>query len=78
MRWAGWPLTITIIAVSLAISYILFQFGIFFFFLPIIFLPFLRFIKRKSPTPYKVLSCPNCGLQSYGNFCPQCGTKMVS
>jgi len=75
MRWYGWPLTVTIIAVSLAISYILFQLGIFFFFLPIIFLPFLKFIRTK-PATYKNTSCPNCGMRSYGNFCPQCGTKM--
>ncbi|MGI0040777.1 MAG: hypothetical protein ACRD94_02300 [Nitrosopumilaceae archaeon] len=75
MRWSGWPLTVSIIAVSLVISYILFEFGIFFFFLPIIFLPFLKFIKTKSST-YKVHSCHTCGLQSYGNYCPKCGTKL--
>ncbi|HXV38024.1 MAG TPA: hypothetical protein VD699_00410 [Nitrosopumilaceae archaeon] len=75
MRWSGWPLTVTIIAVSLAVSYILFQLGIFFFFLPIIFLPFLKFIKTK-PGRYKITSCPNCGMQSLGNYCPQCGAKM--
>jgi hypothetical protein len=37
MKWSGWPLTATIVAISLAISYILFHLGVYFFFLPIIF-----------------------------------------
>jgi predicted membrane metal-binding protein len=75
MKYFGWPLTVTIIAVSLTISFVLYQLGIFFFFLPIIFLPLLKFIKTKSPK-YSIPSCPNCGLSSYWNYCPQCGTKM--
>jgi hypothetical protein len=44
MKWSGWPLTAIIVAVSLAISYVLFQLGVYFFFLPIIFfIPFTRF-----------------------------------
>ena len=76
MRWSGWPLTVVIIAISLTMSYVLFQFGIFFFFLPIIFLPFLKFVMIKSVTAGRI-SCPNCGLQSHGNYCPHCGTRLV-
>lgn len=73
MRWSGWPLTVIVIVAALAISFILFQLGIFFFFLPIIFIPFLGFFKRDEE---KVRSCPKCGLKSYGNFCPNCGKKL--
>ena len=78
MRWSGWPLTVIIIVVSLTLSYVLFQFGIFFFFLPIIFLPLLKFINKKSPVSSNVFSCQNCGFQSCGKFCPQCGVKLPS
>jgi len=74
MRWSGWPLTVITAAVSVAISVVLFQLGIFFFFLPIVFLPFLRFFKFAD---WKVPRCPVCGLSSTGNYCPRCGTKLT-
>ncbi len=72
MKWSGWPLTVIIIAISLGISFILYQFGIHFFFLPIIFIPFLRFVKTKK----KIQTCPVCGLESSGNYCSRCGTRL--
>ncbi|HJU13887.1 MAG TPA: hypothetical protein VJ792_05465 [Candidatus Nitrosotalea sp.] len=73
MRWAGLPLTLAIIIASVAISIVLFMFGIYFFFLPIIFIPFARFFRRPA-RPQR--SCPACGLGSDGNFCPRCGTRV--
>ena len=78
MGWSGWPMTVIIIAISLTLSYVLIQFGIFFFFLPIIFLPLLKFINKKPPFSPTDFSCQNCGFQSYGKFCPQCGAKLPS
>ncbi|MGI0083017.1 MAG: hypothetical protein ACREAG_06940 [Nitrosopumilaceae archaeon] len=74
MRWSGWPLTVIIVTASLAISALLFQLGIFFFFLPIIFIPFFRFFKLSS---FSIPSCPVCGLRSNGNYCSRCGTKLT-
>jgi hypothetical protein len=46
MQWSGWPLAAIIALISIAISYILFQLGIYFFFLPIIFfIPFAAFFR---------------------------------
>lgn len=42
MKWSGWPLTLTIAVISIVISYVLFQLGIYLFFLPIIFLGHLQ------------------------------------
>jgi rRNA maturation endonuclease Nob1 len=69
MRWSGWPLTVAAVISSLAISAILLQFGIFFFFLPLLFVPLYVFRMRKK-------RCHACGRASGGNFCPNCGSKM--
>jgi hypothetical protein len=50
--------------------------GIFFFFLPIIFLPFLRYVKL-MPHKNKIRICSMCQLVSKGDFCPRCGTKLI-
>lgn len=73
MKWSGWPLTAIIAAISLVISYTLFQLGIYFFFLPLIFfIPFVGFfINRK-----RSYTCPTCGLSSSGNYCPRCGARL--
>ena len=64
------PITIIAAVGSIAISVFLIQYGIFFFFLPIVFVPFVRiFYKRKK-------QCPGCGMRSDGNFCPRCGSKL--
>ncbi|MEO9309157.1 MAG: hypothetical protein ABI337_02565 [Nitrososphaera sp.] len=55
---------------SIVISLFLLQYGFFFFFLPLIFVPFIRFIG----IPKKI--CPRCGLASKGNYCPRCGAKL--
>lgn len=73
MKWLGWPLTIIVIVAALAMSFALFQLGIYFFFLPIIFIPFLGFWKFKQE---KIPQCKKCGLKFYGNYCPNCGTKL--
>jgi hypothetical protein len=73
MKWSGWPLTATIVAISLAISYLLFHLGIYFFFLPIIFfIPFTMFFRSRQRSHI----CPTCGLTSSGNYCPRCGTTL--
>jgi hypothetical protein len=71
MRLAGRTLTILLIAVSVAVSIILFQLGIFFFFLPLIFIPFVGLLGRDR-TP----QCSRCGLRVDANYCPNCGKKM--
>ncbi len=76
MRRANWQLTIIIIIVSLTISFFLWSIGISFFFLPIIFLPFLRFVKFKQ-RGLKTKICPVCKLPSDGNYCSRCGTKLI-
>lgn len=77
MKWSGWPLTIIIAAISLAISYVLFQLGIYLFFLPIIFfVPFARFFKYFENRQQQSYICPTCGLASSGNYCPQCGSRL--
>jgi hypothetical protein len=49
MKQSGWPLTSSIAAISMAISYILFHLGIYFFFLPIIFfIPFIAFFRSSQ------------------------------
>ncbi|MEW6044240.1 MAG: hypothetical protein AB1608_08250 [Thermoproteota archaeon] len=70
MRWSGWPLTIMAAIVSIVISLFLFQYGFFFFFLPLVFVPFIRFFRISKKM------CPMCGLASNGNYCPRCGTKL--
>lgn len=75
MNLRGWPLTALIVAVAIGISAFLWSIGIFFFFLPIIFLPFLRFVKFK-PKGLKTRVCPLCELPSDGNYCPRCGTQL--
>jgi hypothetical protein len=75
MKWSGWPLTVIIAAISLEISYVLFQLGIYFFFLPIIFLfPLARVFRTRQQHPNAI--CPTCGLASTGNYCPRCGTRL--
>ena len=77
MKWSGWPLTVIIAAISLAISYVLFQLGIYFFFLPIIFfIPLARFLFKTRQHPYAI--CPTCRLASTGNYCPRCGTRLYT
>lgn len=71
----GLPLTIAIVVIALLISFFLWSIGINFFFLPIIFLPVLKFIKFK-PQKFKQKICPACGLTSNGNYCPRCGAMM--
>jgi len=74
MKWSGWPLTAIIATISLAISYVLFQLGIYLFFLPIIFfIPLARFFGARQ---YSQATCPTCGLDSSGNYCPRCGTRL--
>jgi rRNA maturation endonuclease Nob1 len=70
MRLSGWPLTVIAAGVSIIISLVLLQFGIFFFFLPIVFVPFVQLLKSNKKT------CHSCGLRSNGNFCPRCGSKL--
>jgi hypothetical protein len=76
MKLSGWPLTAAIAAISVAISYVLFQLGIYLFFLPIIFFisfaGFFRFFRNKEH-PY---ACSTCGLASSGNYCPRCGSRL--
>jgi len=69
-------LTIIIILISIGISIFLWSIGIYFFFLPIIFLPFLRYFKFKS-IKLKQNICSVCSLSSDGNYCPRCGTKLM-
>jgi len=59
MRWPSWSLTVIPIIASLAVSAILFQLGIFFFFLPIIFIPFLDFLNPITikPLPVQSVTC---------------------
>ena len=73
----GWPLTIIIVVAALGISFFLWSIGIYFFFLPIIFLPFLKFVKFKQGG-LKTKICPACELSSDGNYCSRCGTKLTS
>lgn len=73
MKWLGWPLTIFIIAMALIVSFILFQLGVYFFFLPIIFIPFLGFWKFKRE---KIPRCKKCGTKSHGKYCPNCGARL--
>jgi hypothetical protein len=77
MKWlSGWPLTVIIAAISIAISYVLFQLGIYFFFLPIIFfIPLVRFLRTRQH-PHAI--CPTCGLASKGNYCSRCGTRLYT
>lgn len=75
MNRTGWPLTIVIVVVALTISFFLWSIGIYFFFIPIIFLPFLRFVKFKQKG-LKTKVCPVCELPSDGNYCSRCGTKL--
>jgi hypothetical protein len=72
----NWPFTLIIIAAALAISFFLWSIGIYFFFLPIIFLPFLKYVKFK-PRQIKIQDCPVCHLESEGNYCSRCGTKLI-
>jgi len=76
MTLRGWPLTILIVVAAVGISAFLWNIGIYFFFLPIIFLPFLKFLKFK-PQETKIRVCSTCGLSSDGNFCPRCGTSLM-
>jgi len=76
MNVQNWVLTIIIIVISIGISIFLWSIGIYFFFLPIIFLPFLRYIKFKS-IKLKQNICSVCGMYSDGNYCPRCGTKLI-
>jgi hypothetical protein len=75
MNLRDWPLTVIIVAVAVGISAFLWSIGIYFFFLPIIFLPFLKFVKLK-PQESKSHVCSTCGLPSEGNYCPRCGTRL--
>ena len=71
----NWTLTIAILAAAITISIFLWSIGIYFFFIPIIFLPFLKFIKFKTNDD-KTKNCPSCGWESEGNYCPRCGRKL--
>ncbi len=73
---AGWHLTIIITVAALAISFFLWSIGIYFFFLPIIFLPFLRFVKFKQ-RGLETKICLVCELPSDGNYCSRCGAKLI-
>lgn len=75
MRFRGWPLTILIVVIAVGISAFLWSIGIYFFFLPIIFLPFLKFLKPK-PQVTQNRVCYTCGFVSDGNYCPRCGTRL--
>ena len=72
---SGWPLTVVIIVIAVSISVFLWSIGIYFFFLPIIFLPFLKFIKFQSRKS-QAKTCLVCGFESDGNYCPRCGKKL--
>lgn len=72
----NWSFTIIIIAIAIAFSVFLWSVGIYFFFLPIIFLPFLGYVKFK-PYQNKIRGCHACHLESEGNYCPRCGAKLV-
>ena len=76
MTLRGWPLTALIVAVAVGISVFLWSIGIYFFFLPIIFLPLLKFIKTK-PQQTQNQVCFTCGFESDGNYCPRCGTHLM-
>ena len=77
MKWSGWPLTVLIATISVAISYVLFQMGIYFFFLPIIFfIPLARVFFRTRQRSHVI--CPTCGLASTGNYCPRCGARLYT
>jgi len=67
--------TIIILLLAVATSIFLWSIGVYFFFLPIIFLPFLRFV-RLSSNQSKSRICHICGLQSDGSYCSRCGTKL--
>lgn len=70
----GWPLTIVILLASVGLSAFLWSIGIYFFFLPIIFLPFLKFVKGDNVHQLKI--CRACSFESEGNYCPRCGTRL--
>lgn len=72
MGLRGWPLTVIVVAAALATSLVLWQLGVFFFFLPIVFVPFLR-LKFK---PEKIPVCRNCGTKSKTKYCPNCGKRL--
>jgi hypothetical protein len=72
----NWSFTIIIIVAALSFSIFLWSIGIYFFFLPIIFLPFLRYVKFK-PHKNKNRVCPMCQLVTDGNYCSMCGTKLI-
>jgi len=72
MKWSGWPLTTILAAISVALSYALFQMGIYFFFLPIVFVPLIRFLRIGQRSHI----CPACGLGSSGNYCRRRGTSL--
>jgi hypothetical protein len=76
MKWSGWPLTAITALISIAISYVLFQLGIFLFFLPIIFfIPFAGFFTFFRNRQHSFI-CPTCGFGSSGNYCPRCGARL--
>lgn len=75
MSLRGWPSTILIIAAAVGISAFLWSIGIYFFFLPIIFLPFWKFFKNK-PQEAQNHVCHTCGFSSDGDYCPRCGTRL--
>jgi len=70
----NWLLTIIILIAALLISFFLWTMEIYFFFLPIIFLPFLKFVKFKKSEDFRV--CPVCELPADGTYCSRCGTKL--
>lgn len=73
MRNQGWAFTIIIAVLAIGISIFLWSIGIYFFFLPIIFIPFLRYFKSIKSTQK---NCSVCGLPTDGSYCSRCGTKL--
>ena len=69
-------ITTCIASAAVAISAALWWAEIYFFFLPLIFLPFLRLIKFK-PRGLDTKVCPICEIVSNESYCARCGTRLV-
>ena len=67
-------ITVVISVSAITASVYLWSIGFYLFFLPIVFLPFLKFVRTHSQ---KIRMCPMCELPSEGNYCNRCGIKLL-